>query len=111
MSKPELLSGTLDLLVLQVLSSGPLHGFAIAERIHVLSRDVLIVEEGSLYPSLYRMEEKGWIEAEWGQSIKGRRAKFYTLTREGKRQLAAERQQWDRVALAIADVLANAKVP
>jgi transcriptional regulator len=111
MSKPELLSGTLDLLVLQVLSSGPLHGFAIAERIHVLSRDVLIVEEGSLYPSLYRMEEKGWIEAEWGQSNKGRRAKFYTLTREGKRQLAAERQQWDRVALAIADVLANAKVP
>lgn len=108
MAKPELLSGTLDLLVLQVLNGGKLHGFAIAERIHALSRDVLIVEEGSLYPSLYRMEEKGWIEAEWGQSDKGRRAKFYELTREGRKQLAAERQTWDRIALAIGDVLKNA---
>jgi len=108
MEKTELLSGTLDLLVLRVLNGGPLHGFGIAERIHVLSRDVLTVEEGSLYPSLYRMEEKGWIEAEWGQSEKGRRAKFYTLTKEGRKQLANERQTWDRVALAIADVLRNA---
>jgi len=108
MEKTELLSGTLDLLVLRVLNGGPLHGFGIAERIHVLSRDVLTVEEGSLYPSLYRMEEKGWIEAEWGQSDKGRRAKFYTLTKEGRKQLANERQTWDRVALAIADVLRNA---
>ena len=105
MAKPELLSGTLDLLVLQVLNGGPLHGFAIAERIHALSKDVLIVEEGSLYPSLYRMEEKGWIEPEWGQSDKGRRAKFYSLTKEGRMQLTAERQTWDRIALAIADVL------
>ena len=108
MAKPELLSGTLDLLVLQVLNGGPLHGFAIAERIHALSRDVLIVEEGSLYPSLYRMEEKGWIEPEWGHSEKGRRAKFYTLTKEGRRQLATERETWDRVAVAIGDVLRNA---
>jgi PadR family transcriptional regulator, regulatory protein PadR len=108
MAKPELLSGTLDLLVLQVLNGGPLHGFAIAERIHALSKDVLIVEEGSLYPSLYRMEEKGWIEPEWGQSDKGRRAKFYTLTKEGRRQLATERQIWDRVALAIGAVLKDA---
>jgi PadR family transcriptional regulator PadR len=108
MAKPELLSGTLDLLVLQVLNGGPLHGFAIAERIHALSRDVLIVEEGSLYPSLYRMEEKGWINPEWGQSDKGRRAKFYTLTKVGKKQLASERDIWDRVALAIGDVLKNA---
>jgi PadR family transcriptional regulator PadR len=108
MAKPELLSGTLDLLVLQVLNGGPLHGFAIAERIHALSKDVLIVEEGSLYPSLYRMEEKGWIEPEWGQSEKGRRAKFYTLTKEGRRQLATERQIWDRVALAIGAVLRGA---
>jgi transcriptional regulator len=108
MEKTELLSGTLDLLVLRVLNGGPLHGFGIAERIHVLSRDVLTVEEGSLYPSLYRMEEKGWIEAEWGQSDKGRRAKFYTLTKEGRKQLANERQTWDRVALAIGDVLRNA---
>jgi PadR family transcriptional regulator PadR len=108
MAKPELLSGTLDLLVLQVLNGGPLHGFAIAERIHALSKDVLIVEEGSLYPSLYRMEEKGWIEPEWGQSDKGRRAKFYSLTKEGRRQLMTERQIWDRVALAIGEVLRNA---
>jgi transcriptional regulator len=108
MEKTELISGTLDLLVLRVLNGGPLHGFGIAERIHVLSRDVLTVEEGSLYPSLYRMEEKGWIEAEWGQSDKGRRAKFYTLTKEGRKQLVNERQTWDRVALAIGDVLRNA---
>jgi PadR family transcriptional regulator PadR len=108
MAKPELLSGTLDLLVLQVLNGGPLHGFAIAERIHALSRDVLIVEEGSLYPSLYRMEEKGWIKPEWGQSDKGRRAKFYTLTKDGGKQLAAERRTWDLVAMAIGDVLRNA---
>src|SRR5665213_2618256 len=105
MAKPELLSGTLDLLILRVLNGGPLHGFGIAERIHVFSRDVLTVEEGSLYPALYRMEEKGWIEAEWGQSDKGRRAKFYALTKGGRKQLANERQTWDRVALAIADVL------
>ena len=106
--RTELLSGTLDLLVLRVLSGGPLHGFGIAERIHILSHDVLTVEEGSLYPSLYRMEEKGWIEAEWGQSDKGRRAKFYTLTKEGRKQLGNERQIWDRMALAIGDVLKNA---
>ena len=108
MAKPELLSGTLDLLVLQVLNGGPLHGFAIAERIHALSRDVLIVEEGSLYPSLYRMEEKGWIEPEWGQSDKGRRAKFYRLTKDGRKQLTTERHTWDRISLAIGDVLRGA---
>ena len=95
-------------MVLQVLNGGSLHGFAIAERIHALSQDVLIVEEGSLYPSLYRMEEKGWIEPEWGQSDKGRRAKFYSLTKEGRKQLTAKRQTWDRIALAIGDVLKNA---
>src|SRR5580704_11950502 len=108
MAKPELLSGTLDLLVLQVLNGGPLHGFAIAERIHALSRDVLIVEENSLYPSLYRMREKGWIEPDWGQSDKGRRAKFYSLTREGRKELTSERQSWDRIALATEDVFGNA---
>ena len=108
MAKTELLAGTLDLLILRVLNGGALHGFAIAERIHVLSREVLSVEEGSLYPALYRMEEKGWIEAEWGQSEKGRRAKFYTLTRDGRKQLEAERQTWDRTALAIAHVLKDA---
>ena len=105
MAKTELLSGTLDLLVLRVLNGGPLHGFAIAERIHVLSKEVLTVEEGSLYPSLYRMEGKGWIKPEWGQSEKGRRAKFYALTKDGRKQLVAEQKTWDRVALAIGDVL------
>ena len=108
MEKTELLSGTLDLLILRVLNGGPLHGFAIAERIHALSSDILTVEEGSLYPSLYRMQRKGWVEPEWGRSDKGRPAKFYTLTREGRKQLANERQTWERVALAIGAVLRDA---
>src|SRR5687767_9509089 len=108
MAKTELLSGTLDLLVLRVLHGGPLHGFAIAERIHVLSKEVLSVEEGSLYPALYRMEEKGWIEAEWGQSENNRRAKFYRLTRAGRKQLDAEEQIWNRVAQAIGSVIKSA---
>jgi len=105
--KPELLSGTLDLLILRVLNGGPLHGFAIAERIHVLSRDVLTVEEGSLYPSLYRMEAKGWIEPEWGVSPRGRRAKLYALTKDGRKQLAKEQQIWSQMVFAIGDVLKN----
>ena len=108
MAKTELLSGTLDLLVLRVLNGGPLHGFAIAERIHVLSKEVLSVEEGSLYPALYRMEEKGWIEAEWGQSENNRRAKFYQLTKAGRKQLEAEEQTWNRVAQAIGWVIKSA---
>lgn len=104
---PELLSGTLDLLILRVLNGGPLHGFAIAERIHVLSRDVLTVEEGSLYPALYRMEAKGWIEPEWGISPRGRRAKFYALTKDGRKQLASEQQIWSQMVFAIGDVLKN----
>lgn len=108
MPKVELLSGTLDLLVLRVLSAGPLHGFGIGERIHVLSRTVLSVEEGSLYPALYRMEAKGWIASAWGQSERGRRAKFYRLTAAGERQLATEEEAWQRTAGAIGDVLKNA---
>ena len=108
MAKTELLSGTLDLLVLRVLHGGPLHGFAIAERIHVLSKEVLSVEEGSLYPALYRMEEKGWIEPEWGQSENNRRSKFYQLTRAGRKQLEAEEQTWSRVAQAIGWVIKSA---
>ena len=109
MAKTELLSGTLDLLVLRVLNGGPLHGFAIAERIHVLSREVLSVEEGSLYPALYRIEEKGWIEAEWGQSENNRRAKFYRLTKAGRKRLETEEQTWNRVAQAIGWVIKSAQ--
>jgi len=107
-AKTELLAGTLDLLVLRVLNAGPLHGFGIGERIHAVSNEVLDVEEGSLYPSLYRMEAKGWIKAEWGQSDRGRKAKLYSLTRAGRRQLDNERELWSRMAAAIGRVLKNA---
>jgi transcriptional regulator len=108
MAKIELLQGTLDLLILKVLNGGPQHGFGIAQRIHLLSQTVLKVEEGSLYPALYRLEEKGWIDAEWGQSDNNRRAKYYSLTKSGRKQLATEQEAWDRVAAAIAQVLQGA---
>ena len=108
MAKDELLQGTLDMLILAVLKDEPKHGFAIAERIHELSSRVLTVEEGSLYPALYRMERKGWIEAEWGFSIHNRKAKFYRLTRAGRRQLEAENSGWERISAAIAQVLQSA---
>jgi PadR family transcriptional regulator PadR len=101
MEKPELLSGTLDLMILRVLTHEPLHGFGVAEKIHVLSRDVLTVEEGSLYPALYRLEGKGWISAEWGVSEKNRRARFYSLTPAGRKQLDAEAANWRQVSAAI----------
>lgn len=106
--KTELLAGTLDLLILRVLNAGPLHGFGIGERLHAVSNEVLAVEEGSLYPALYRMEAKGWITAEWGQSEKGRKAKLYALTKAGRRQLGDEQRIWERMAVAIGDVLKNA---
>ena len=97
------------MLILRVLNAGSMHGFGIAQRIHVLSQDVLKVEEGSLYPALYRMEQKGWIESEWGQSENNRRAKYYALTKAGKKQLEAETKTWDRMALAIAQVMQGTK--
>lgn len=103
--KSELLQGTLDLLILRVLHGGPMHGFGIAQKIHVLSADALRVEEGSLYPALYRMEAKGWIKAEWGQSENNRKAKFYELTKSGRKQLGAEQDTWARLAAAIGQVL------
>jgi PadR family transcriptional regulator, regulatory protein PadR len=107
-TKAELLQGTLDLLVLKTLAAGPLHGYAIAQRIQQRSDDVLLVEEGSLYPALYRMEEKGWIAAEWGKSENNRRAKFYSLTRLGRKQLEQETAIWERVCKAITLVLQGA---
>ena len=104
-TKAELLQGTLDLLVLKTLAPGPLHGYAIAQRIQQPSDDVLVVEEGSLYPALYRMEEKGWIAAAWGKSENNRRAKYYSLTRAGRRQLEEETALWERVCRAITLVL------
>jgi PadR family transcriptional regulator, regulatory protein PadR len=108
MTKIDLLQGTLDLLILRVLNAGPMHGFGIAQRIHVLSADALKVEEGSLYPALYRMENKGWIKAEWGTSENNRRAKYYELTKKGRKQLADEQESWVRLTAAIGQVLRKA---
>jgi len=107
-SKPNLLQGTLVMLILKALSRGPLHGYEIVQRIQQSSEDVLKVEEGSLYPALYRMEEQGWIEAEWGASENNRRAKFYQLTRAGRKQLAVETSNWERLSEAITKVLQTA---
>ncbi len=99
------LHGTLDMLVLKALQRGPLHGYAIALRLEQLSEDVLQVEEGSLYPALYRMEKRGWLESEWATTDTGRRARFYKLTRAGRTQLAAESASWTRLATAVARVM------
>jgi transcriptional regulator len=102
---PDLLPGTLDLLILRTLQSGSLHGWAISERIQQLSQDVLQIGQGSLYPSLHRLEHQGWIEAEWRVSELGRRAKYYRLTSSGRRQLAIEAGEWERMAAAIGRVM------
>ena len=99
--------GTLVMLVLRVLQSGPLHGYAIAQRIHALSSDVLQVEEGSLYPALHKLEERGLIVAEWGVTEHNRRAKFYRLTTAGKKQLALEKESWDRLNAAVKLIFAG----
>ena len=104
-TKAELLQGTLDLLILKTLTAGAMHGYSIAQRIQQRSDAVLVVEEGSLYPALYRMEDKGWISAEWGKSDNNRRAKFYSLTRSGRKQLEEETAIWERVHRAITLVL------
>jgi transcriptional regulator len=101
------LHGTLDMLVLKTLDDGPLHGYAIAVRLERLSKDVLKVEEGSLYPALYRMEARGWLASEWSTTETGRRARFYKLTRTGRAQLAAEAKSWARLTLAVNDVLGS----
>ena len=101
----ELLQGTLDLLILRTLVFGPAHGHAIAKQIRHLSDDVLQVETGSLYPALHRLEGQGWIEAEWEISDKGKRAKYYRLTRSGRKQLVAEQSRWDQLSVAIGRVL------
>ena len=103
--RAELLQGTLDLLILKALILGPLHGWGISKRLRQMSRDALDVGQGSLYPALYRLEERGWIVAEWGVSEEGRRARFYQLTAAGRKQFAAERTQWRRFAATVERVL------
>jgi PadR family transcriptional regulator, regulatory protein PadR len=105
-SKSDLLQGTLDVLILKTLSPGAMHGWGISQRIQQLSEDALAIKQGSLYPALHRLEEKGWITAAWGSSDNNRRARFYTLTRSGRRQLAEETDNWERFAAAVARVLA-----
>ena len=102
---PELLQGTLDMLILKALQHEPVHGFGISVRIRQMSDEVLQVEQGSLYPALYRLKDKGWIRAEWGVSENNRRARFYELTAAGRRQLNAETDNWARVSAAINLVL------
>ena len=104
-ARAELLQGTLDLLILKTLALGPLHGWGISKRIRQLSSDVLSVGQGSLYPALYRLEDRGWIDAEWGISPEGRRAKFYRLTADGRKQLASETESWKVFSLAVNHVL------
>jgi transcriptional regulator len=102
---PDLLPGTLDLLILRTLQKDALHGWAISERIQQISQGVLEINQGSLYPALHRLENQGWIEAEWKVSELGRRAKYYRLTASGRRQLAIETREWERMATAIGRVI------
>lgn len=109
MTKPtDLVQGTLDLLIMRTLSSGHLHGWAIAQRIQQLSNEVLQVNQGSLYPALQRLERQGWITAEWGMSETNRRARFYRLTAAGEHRLEQERADWDRLSAAISLVMRTA---
>ena len=111
MSKPlDLVQGTLDLLILKILALEPLHGWAISARLKQVSGDVLQVSDGSLYPALHKLEQQGWIEAEWRPTENNRRAKFYALTRSGKKQLTRESESWSRLAGAISSVVALPEV-
>jgi PadR family transcriptional regulator PadR len=106
-NKSDLLQGTLDLLILKTLEAGPMHGWGISLRIQAVSQDVLQVNQGSLYPALHRLEQQGLIGSEWGASENNRQAKYYQLTRTGRKQLSEERKQWERVAEAVARILAT----
>jgi len=106
--RPDLLPGTLDMLILRTLQRDALHGWAISERIQEISQDVLEINQGSLYPALHRLEHRGWIEAEWAVSELGRRAKYYRLTAAGRRQLAVETREWERMSNAIGRVMKHA---
>ena len=107
----DLLQGTLDLLILQTLAAGPMHGWGVAQRIQQVSNEVLQIGQGSLYPALHRLEYKGWIRADWGNSENNRKAKFYALTATGRKQLDAELKTWERLSTAIGLVLSPAALP
>ena len=103
--RTDLLQGTLELLILKTLARESMHGYGIVQRIHETAEDLLKVEDGSLYPALYRMEERGWIKSVWGVSEHNRRARFYKLTKAGQKQLAAERANWNRISKAVTKIL------
>src|SRR6267142_2595074 len=99
--KSDLLQGTLDMLILKIVALGPVHGYGISLRIRQISKEVLQVRQGSLYPALHRLEKRDWLQAEWGESDNGRQARFYKLSAKGKKQLAAEQMNWDRLSEAV----------
>ncbi len=105
LEKTDLLQGTLDLLILKVVALGPIHGYGISQRIHQISKEVLLVQQGSLYPALHRLEKRGWLTADWGESENGRQAKFYRLSARGRRQLSAEEATWARLSDAVQLIL------
>ncbi len=107
--KSELLQGTLDMLILKIVALGPVHGYGISLRIQQISEEVLQVQQGSLYPALHRLEKRGWLESEWGESEKGRQAKFYKLSASGRKQLAKEEKSWARLAGAVALIMETVK--
>src|SRR5438132_3615286 len=108
-SKSDLLQGTLDMLILQVAALGPLHGYAIAQRLQQISKDILQVQQGSLYPALHRLEARGWLKAEWKTTETGRDAKFYGLTPKGRKQLETEVKNWEQLIDAVALILRTAE--
>jgi PadR family transcriptional regulator, regulatory protein PadR len=103
--RTELLKGTLDMLILKVLALGPSHGYAIAQRLQQISKDFFQVHQGSLYPALHRLEDRGWLQADWKESDTGREAKYYSLTKKGRKQLDAEVLNWERLSEAVALIL------
>jgi PadR family transcriptional regulator len=105
LEKTDLLQGTLDLLILKVVALGPVHGYGIAQRIRQISKDVLQVQQGSLYPALHRLEKRGWLAADWGESDNGRQAKFYRISAIGKKQLREEKETWNRLSRAVGLIL------
>lgn len=107
--KSELLQGTLDMLILKIVALGPVHGYGISQRIRQISKEVLQVQQGSLYPALHRLEKRGWLAADWGESDNGRQAKFYKLSSKGRKQLASEESSWNRLAQAVTQILQAAQ--
>jgi PadR family transcriptional regulator len=107
--KPEFLKGTLDMLILKIVALGPIHGYAISQRVQQISKDVFQLTQGSLYPALHRLEDRGWLQADWKQTDSGREAKFYRLTKSGQKQLEAEVRNWKRLTDAVSSILRTAE--